>query len=225
MKTSCFAASVLVPILVASIAVPNLLPAQEASKDGWTALFNGKDLNGWKFHLGNEGADNAGTFTVQEGILICSGKPSGYMYTEKSYGNYTLRFEFAFKKPEGLKDESEFRGNSGCLIHIGQENALGVWPRSIEVQGANRSMGIILPIPRDLKCTHTFDKEAMARAVKPVGQFNQMEVVVRGGDMDISVNGTPVSTVRDCELTEGPIGFQSEGAETHWKNIRIRVGR
>jgi hypothetical protein len=86
-------------------------------------------------------------------------------------------------------------------------------------------MGIILPIPRDLKCTHTFDKEAMARAVKPVGQFNQMEVVVRGGDMDISVNGTPVSTVRDCELTEGPIGFQSEGAETHWKNIRIRVGR
>lgn len=40
--------------------------------------------------------------------------------------------------------------------------------------------------------------------------------------MVISINGAVVSTVSDCELTTGPIGFQSEGAETHWKNIRIR---
>jgi hypothetical protein len=40
--------------------------------------------------------------------------------------------------------------------------------------------------------------------------------------MTISINGAVVSTVRDCELTAGPIGIQSEGAETHWKNIRIR---
>ena len=38
----------------------------------------------------------------------------------------------------------------------------------------------------------------------------------------IKLNGVVVSTVGDCELTEGQIGFQSEGAETHWKNIRIR---
>ncbi len=222
MRTSHRVACMLVPILVATLAAPGLLPAQEKVEESWTILFNGKDLDGWKFHLGNEGADNNGTFTVADGILICSGKPAGYMVTEKSYGNYTLQFEFAFKKPEGLKDESEFRGNSGCLIHVGEKNALGVWPRSIEVQGANRSMGIILPIPRDLKCTLTFDKQALAKILKPVGQFNQMEIRVKGGDMDISVNGTAVSTVRDCELTKGPIGLQSEGAETHWKNIRIR---
>ena len=40
--------------------------------------------------------------------------------------------------------------------------------------------------------------------------------------MVISVNGAVVSTVSDCELTQGPIGVQSEGAETHWKTIRIR---
>jgi len=121
-----------------------------------------------------------------------------------------------------LANDSEFRGNSGCLIHIGQENALGVWPRSVEVQGLHRQMGLILPIPRSLKCQRTLDSEARTKALKPVGQFNAMEIEVNGGNMVIKLNGTVVSTVSDCELTEGPIGFQSEGAETHWKNIRIR---
>ena len=222
MKTSHRVACVLALILAVTLAAPNLPPAQEDSEQGWTTLFNGKDVDGWKFHFGKEDADNDGTFTVEDGILICSGKPSGYMYTEKSYGNYTLQFEFAFKRPEGLNSDAEFRGNSGCLIHIGERNALGVWPRSIEVQGANQQMGLILPIPRDVKCTRTFDKEALARVLKPVGQFNKVEIEVRGGNMVISINGAVVSTVGDCELTEGPIGFQSEGAETHWKSIRIR---
>ena len=225
MQTSNRIACVLVSMLVVALAATNLLPAQKDAEAGWSTLFNGNDFDGWKFHLGKESVDNDGTFTVEDGILNCSGKPSGYMYTEKSYGNYTLQFEFAFKKPEGLKNDLEFRGNSGCLIHIGEKNALGVWPRSIEVQGANRQMGLILPIPRDVKCTRTFDKEALAKVLKPVGQFNKMEIEVDGGDMVISINGAVVSTVSDCELTEGPIGFQSEGAETRWKNIRIREER
>lgn len=222
MKTYHRVAWVLVSILAVTLTKPSLLHAQEDSEKGWTTLFGGKDLDGWKFHLSKNGAKNDDTFTVKDGVLICSGKPSGYMYTEKSYGSYTLQFEFAFKKPEGLKNDSEFRGNSGCLIHVGKKNALGIWPRSIEVQGFHRQMGLILPIPRDLKCTRTFKKEALAKVLKPVGEFNKIEIEVQGGDMVISVNGTVVSTVGDCELTEGPIGFQSEGAETHWRNIRIR---
>lgn len=223
MKTLDGVACALTIMLAATLARPNLLTAQENVEKGWTSLFNGKDLDGWKFHLGKGGAGNEGTFTVKDGILICSGKPSGYMYTAKSYGNFTLEFEFAFKKPEGLKSDSEFRGNSGCLIHVGQKNALGVWPRSIEVQGANRQLGLILPIPRDVKCTKTFDAEASEKARKPVGEFNKFEIDVQGGDMTIKLNGTIVSTVGGCELTEGPIGLQSEGAETHWKSIRIRA--
>jgi hypothetical protein len=105
---------------------------------------------------------------------------------------------------------------------VGETSALGVWPRSIEVQGANRQLGIILPIPRSLKCTKTFDAQASAKARKPVGEFNKFEIEVQGGDMTIKLNGVVVSTVGGCEVTEGAIGLQSEGAETHWKNIRIR---
>jgi hypothetical protein len=199
------------------------LPKKEsADESAWTPLFNGKDFDGWKFHFGKEGADNDGTFTIKDGMLICSGKPSGYMYTERSYSNYTLQLEYAFKKPAGVAGDGKFRGNSGCLIHIADKNALGVWPRSIEVQGMHRQMGLILPSPRDLKCERTLEPEARDKVLKSVGQFNILEVEVDGGDMVISLNGTVVSTVSDCELTEGPIGIQSENAETHWKNIRIR---
>ncbi|NQU26614.1 MAG: DUF1080 domain-containing protein [Candidatus Nealsonbacteria bacterium] len=214
--------SVLPLILTATLAAPPLLHAEEDGEQGWTTLFNGKDLDGWKFHLGKEGAQNEGTFSVKDGVLICSGKPSGYIYTPKSYGNYTLQFELAFKRPEGLESDAAFSGNSGCLIHVAEKNALGVWPRSVEVQGMNRQLGLILPIPRSLKCTRTFDAEASAKARKPVGEFNHLEIEVNAGDMVIKLNGVVVSTVGDCELTEGPIGFQSEGAETHWRNIRIR---
>jgi hypothetical protein len=82
--------------------MPTLLRAQEDAKKAWTMLFDGKDFGGWQFYFGKAGAENDGTFTVQDGILICSGKPAGYMVAKKSYGNYTLQFEFAFKRPEGL---------------------------------------------------------------------------------------------------------------------------
>lgn len=216
--------SVFAPALVLMMTLmgTELLFAQQETDEGWTPLFNGKDLDGWKFQLGKEGTENEGTFRIEDGLLICNGRPAGYMYTRKSYRNYTLRFEFAFKRPEGLEDDSKFGGNSGCLIHIGEKNALGIWPRSIEVQGMHRQLGLILPIPRNLKCELTFDKESRDRVIKPVGEFNAMEIQVNAGDMVISLNGNVVSTVSDCELTEGPIGLQSEGAETHWKNIHIK---
>jgi len=212
----------LVLVFAVTLTVSSSARAEEAGEERWTSLFNGKDLEGWKSHLGKEGAQNDATFTVKDGVLICSGKPSGYLYTTKCFSNYTLQFEFAFKRPEGLRDDSEFRGNSGCLIHVAEKNALGVWPRSVEVQGANRQLGLILPIPRSLECTRTFDSEASQKARKPVGEFNLVEIEVQGGDLIIKLNGAVVSTVGSCELTAGPIGFQSEGAETHWKNIRIR---
>src|SRR5210317_1717840 len=85
MKTSHRVAFALTLILTAMLAAPSLAQAKERGEEGWSTLFNGKDLDGWKFHLGKEGAGNDGAYTVKDGVLICSGKPSGYIYTTKSY--------------------------------------------------------------------------------------------------------------------------------------------
>ena len=133
MKTPHRVAFALTLVFATSLATARFLQAGEEDEQGWTTLFNGENLDGWRFHLGKEGADNAGTFTVDDGVIVCTGKPSGYMYTQGAYSNFTLEFELAFKRPEGLTNDSDFRGNSGCLIHIGEKNALGVWPRSVGV--------------------------------------------------------------------------------------------
>ena len=194
---------------------------ETAKKGGWKNLLNGKDFAGFSFFFGKDKTENKGTYTMKDGVVICKGRPSGYMYTKKSYSKFTLEYKWTFKRPKGLENDSAFRGNSGCLIHITEGKGLGVWPRSIEVQGMHRQAGLILPIPRDLKCKRTFDKAARTKAIKPIGEWNTTVIDVDGGDMTITLNGTLVSTVSDCELTEGPIGFQSEGAEIHLKDIKI----
>jgi hypothetical protein len=198
----------------------NSLNRQE-KKEGWQLLFNGKNLKGWKFHPDTAGMERYGGLIVEDGIIVGAGNPKGYLYTGKSYSHYVLSYDWSFDRPAGLKDESEFRGNSGCLVHIGEKNVLGVWPLSIEVQGMNRRAGLILPIPRSIKCERTYDTDAYGKAIHPVGQWNTTRVEVNGGEMRIFLNGIGVSTVSDCELSSGPIGLQSEGAPIRWKNIKI----
>src|SRR5262249_39822807 len=79
------------------------------NKDDWSSLFNGKDLTGLKVHFkdADKDADPAKTFSVKDGALIVSGKPTCYIYTEKSYKDYVVTFEWRF--PEGSAPDS----NSG----------------------------------------------------------------------------------------------------------------
>lgn len=190
--------------------------------EAWTPLFRGRDFAGFAFCFGKDATENKGTFSIKDGVIVCSGNPAGYIYTTKSYSRYTLEYDWRFKRPEGLKNDADFGGNNGCLVHIGAKDALGVWPRCIEVQGMHNQAGLILPIPRDVKCRLTHDAEARAKVIRPVGEWNTTRITVDGGNMTIELNGTVVSTVADCELTAGPIGFQSEGTEVHFRNARIR---
>jgi hypothetical protein len=78
-----------------------------AVKKTRTPLFDGR-VDGFAFHLGNEGADDAGTFTVKDGTIICTGRPAGYMYTKKRYSRYTLEYDWAFERPAELRTTADF---------------------------------------------------------------------------------------------------------------------
>jgi hypothetical protein len=192
------------------------LGVSRAGEGDFKSLFNGKNLEGWKFELGK--ADPEKTFMVKEGIIIVGGTPNGYFYTDKSYKNYIVRFDWRYKRPKGLEDDEKFGGNSGLLVHIQEPHK--VWPKCVEVQGMNKEHGRIFPL--GAKGKFSFDAEALKEARKPVGQWNTTEVLVKDGAITSKVNGAKISTGK-CNLTEGPFGFQSEGAEIHFKNIKIKV--
>jgi len=194
---------------------------------GFTTLFNGRDFTGWGFLLGSNctprpegcGQTEPGTtFKVEKGMVVCSGTPIGYMYPPKKYLNFTLRLEYRFDPYPGMESDDQYFGNSGYLIFMKEHR---VFPEMIEVQGMNLE---ILDIRASKKSTvFTVDTEARKRAVRPVGQWNTVEIVAKDGQVWNYLNGVLVSQVTHHEYTEpGYIGFQSEGAKIYWRNIRIK---
>lgn len=209
--------------LAAALAAFALLGPVSAQDDGFTPLFNGTNFSGWKFVLGAKEVEDPGkTFTVKGGVIAVSGSPNGYFYTTKSYKNYVLRFDWRYLKPEEGK-KSTF--NSGLLVHIQPPHV--TWPKCIEVQGANASHGNTFAIgskkgdPAPSKFAGKFDKTAHKEAVKPISEWNTTEVTCQDGTITVKINGKQVDSGKS-NLTEGPFGFQSEGAEMEYHNIKIR---
>ena len=174
-------------------------------------------LEGFTYVFAKEGVDASKTFLAEGNVVRCTGRPYGYMVTKKSYREFTLRFDWKYTRPKDLRDDADFKGNSGYLLFVTKDE---VWPRSIEVQGMNRDVAGIIPIKT--KAKFTTDAEARKKARKAVGEWNTMEIVVKGGTIRASIIGTLISTVTEYEPKEGRIGFQSEGAEISWRNLSLR---
>jgi hypothetical protein len=201
--------------LVAAAALTVTLAAQTPADDkDFKPLFNGKTMDGFKFEP--EGLEKV--IRVEDGVIIVPGKPNGYFYTDKSYKNYVLRYDWRYARPKDLKEDAKFGGNSGLLVHIQPPHK--VWPRCVEVQGMNRDHGNIFAIG-GAKGNFKKFADAQQKAIKPVGEWNTTEVTSENGRLSSKVNGVLVSEGTG-ELMEGPIGWQSEGAEIHFRNIRIK---
>jgi hypothetical protein len=195
---------------------PLAAPQQAGADDtGFTRLFSGNDLIGFKTFLDPKSgtADPSKTWIVEDGVIRCTGKPNGYFYTDRGYSNYVLRYDWRY--PAGSPESS----NSGCLVHISGPNE--IWPRAVEPQGRYADHGKLFFI-KVKPMAQQFDAEALKGARKPMGEWNTTEVTCdSSGNVSVKVNGVPVSSGK-TELTEGPIGWQSEGAEIHFRNIMIK---
>src|SRR5437762_11819494 len=89
------------PVLAVMVCLtPLILPAAADDKaakkedDGFTDLFNGKDFTGWKLILKDPTKDPKDTWSIKDGLILCTGHPHGYFYTEKVYKNYIVRYDW-----------------------------------------------------------------------------------------------------------------------------------
>src|SRR3954453_1452011 len=95
------------PCALAILVSASFLAAARADEPGFTPLFNGKDLTGWrlgKADLAGKTSSEDGRFAVKDGVLVISGsqdKPPRMteIETVRSYdGDFTLRLEFRASK-------------------------------------------------------------------------------------------------------------------------------
>ena len=121
------------------------------AEDGFVALFNGKNFAGWKI-VGQKDSEKAWVIHQNaivkrkfQSMLACPGEPASCLMTAKSYKNYVLRFDWLFNGGEAkqLKDDTDFKGDSGCLVHI--QPPYKLWPKAVEIAGKPKELGKLLP--------------------------------------------------------------------------------
>jgi hypothetical protein len=207
-----------------------LYPAAAPDEKGFETLFNGKDFTNFDFILGPncrmapDGCGKTGpgaVFRVENGEVVCTGKIQGYMFTEKKYKDFTLRFDYRFQPPADWDDGEDvsFYGNSGYFLFVNDHR---VWPKGIQIEGYHRRP--LIPLPMDAQMKFTEEPGAVAKAMRPLGAWNSVEIVSRNGQVKSSMNGIHLNTITEHEFTQpGHIGFESEGSEIHWRNIRIKA--
>lgn len=111
-----------------------------ADDQGWTPLFNGKNLDGWDTWLPSTGknSDPERVFKAENGMLHILDRPVtgqkqefGYIASRETFKTYHLRFEYRWGSKR-FKPRHADKRDSGLLYHlVGPDK---VWPRSIEFQ-------------------------------------------------------------------------------------------
>jgi hypothetical protein len=212
-------------VLVLAIA-GNRLAAVEVPQ--FRDLFNGKDLTGWV----NVNTDDD-TWSVQDGVLVCKGQPIGVMRTDRQYENFILHIEWMHLEPGG---------NSGVFVWSnanppeGRRLPNGVEVQMLELDWVNLNQVNGQPPP--LAYVHgelfgvggveTTADNPRGRRSKSIenrclgrGQWNTYDVVCVDGVIKLSVNGKFVNGISNSQIKKGYICLESEGAEIHFRNIKI----
>jgi hypothetical protein len=216
------------------LAMLSAAPAAEPA-DEFKPLFNGKDFTGWKAfgRAVKDGPtkpiDFADSWSISDGVLKCTGKPTGFLITETEHANYVLRLKWRY--PKDLK-----AGNSGVLVHCQKES--NVWPVCLESQlRSGRAGDLWLQTAADVKLTvaegrrdaddktmrHIWRNPKDGDIEKSFGEWNEMEIVCKAGTIAVSVNGKLVNEGKDCNLTKGRIALQAEGTEIHFRDVQIKA--
>jgi hypothetical protein len=147
-------------------------------------LFDGKDLRGWARIPRHEGApaDQKPGFVVKDGMLVTvpTSPEDDLWYTREKIGNATLRVVYKV---------SDKAANSGIFIRI------PVKPKS-EDDAINKGIEVqIDETGDDWHCTGVLYSmtQAKARPYKPVGDWNTLEVTLKGARTVVKLNGVLVT--------------------------------
>nr|WP_315819264.1 DUF1080 domain-containing protein [Paraflavitalea speifideiaquila] len=162
-------------------------PYQGGKKDGWQLLFDGSTKNGWRIY--NNRTDGA-AWKVGEGALYFEptargpkGEGAGELITTDSFENFHLKLEW--KLTAG--------GNSGIMILAREDLKYRyAYITAPEMQIIDNDKH---PDAKNIKhrAGDLYDFiTAAPENVRPIGEWNQVEIVLNNGKLDLYQNGAKV---------------------------------
>jgi len=195
--------------------------SDQEKKEGFEVLFDGTNLDKW--------TENQAYVINDEGYIWVypNAKFGGNLYTKEEYADFIYRFDF--KLTPGA--------NNGVGIRAPLEGDAAYEAMEIQVldDGAD--------VYKDLKQYQYHGSiygvvPAKKGYLKPVGEWNSEEIVVKGNRIKVTLNGTVIVDADIAEAskngtldgkqhpglkrTSGHIGFLGHGTEVFFKDIRVK---
>jgi hypothetical protein len=191
-----------------------------------------------------------------EPVLHVSGQILAGLTSKKEFSNYRLRAQFRWGQKRWKPRAARPRDN-GILYHcVGDHGAVGgAWMRSVEFQIQEQDVGDFFslrgtqadfPVRQEgdlWRYTPGAPLQTLAKRVlrggdydeKPLGEWNDIELVVTGGESAHILNGKVVNELRNISyvegkdetrkvipLTAGKLQIQSEYAEIEFRRVEIK---
>jgi hypothetical protein len=199
--------------------ITNVLNDQETA-DGFKLLFNGKDLTGWQ--------GNTKGYVVRDGMIFVEPElGGGNLYTADEYSDFIMRFEFQLTPGanNGLGIRTPLKGDpaySGIELQI-LDNTADKYKDLQDYQYHGSVYGVV---------------PAKRGHLKPVGDWNYQEVIAKGNQITVKLNGTTIvdadiekaSTPKTIDGKDHPglkrdkgyIAFCGHGDKLAFRSLRIK---
>lgn len=225
-------------MLVSAAGAPNTLSAAE-KEEGWQLLFNGHDLSGWHSYLRESPGSS---WTVQDGALVLDTtgrvdgaiRDGGDLVSAATFGDFDLKLEWKI----------EPCGNSGIIFYVQEDKKYPrTWHTGPEMQVLDNTCNPDAKISKH----HAGDLYDLVSSdpatVRAAGEWNQVEIISKGGDLQFFLNGQQVlhttlwnedwkalvagSKFKDMpgfgSFRSGHLALQDHGFMVWYRNIRIKT--
>ncbi|MBN1420888.1 MAG: DUF1080 domain-containing protein, partial [Planctomycetes bacterium] len=193
----------ILPAVLAMAVAALAAPAPDVIRDGYTALFDGTNLDAWKVE-----GDAASHWKVADGIIRYDGK-GGDLWTKAAYRDFALWVDWRLPAP----------GDSGIYLRGSSKSQVNIWVNEL---GSGEVYGYRVDgnLPEAVRKGATPSK----RMDRPVGEWNRFFIIVQGDRLTVELNGTRVidRALLPGMPATGPIALQNHGNPLEFRNVYIK---
>jgi len=169
-------------------------------------------------------ADPMLTWSISDGMVHCTGKPTGYMRTLQTYSNFVVTAEWRF--PTNVTKAV----NTGVCVFMQDRDPNAspkdIWGTCIECQGMHDHMGDFwlhgkATVNEPFNMGKTGIKMPQPSNESPVGEWTTFTCICKNGTVEIVVNGKSMNKITGSNFSSGYIGIQSEGGPFDLRKVSV----
>lgn len=194
-------------------------------------LFNQKNLKGWYAFESETGKHQQGleVFAVENKMIRCYGKKSGYLMSKKSFRNFKLTVDFKWNTDTSFTRKNNSK-NSGVMYLVPKETPDELWPKGIQFQikegGATGDFVLLQEVTLTIKGVQTQPGKSVVskrflEAENPINEWNTLVITSYNGTITQELNGKLVNEGKAASVTKGRILLQYEGYPIDFKQVVI----